>query len=81
MLRDYLSILGNMHSDSGGVGLSVIVERTAISRYKVRKMMKELVHLNFVYRKGNVFFRNEYGTAIVIADNDAWGDYIMENVK
>lgn len=77
MLRDYLSILGNMQSDGSGVGLSVIVERTAMSKYKVRKMLKELIGLNFVYRKGNVFFRNAFGTAIVVADNEAWGAYLM----
>lgn len=80
-MRSYLLLLGLMSHDGSGVGLEVLAKKMALSKYKVRKMLKELVELNFVERRANRFYRNSFGSAIVQADNDAWTDWLVEGKK
>lgn len=80
-MRSYLLLLGLMAHDGSGVGLEMLAKKMGMSKYKVRKMLKELVALNFVERRANRFYRNSFGSGIVQADNDAWSDWLMKGSK
>lgn len=80
-MREYMLLLGLMSHSGDGVGLDILAKKSNISRYKVRKMLKELVSMNFVERKANRFFRNSFGTMLVEADNGAWFATLQESEK
>jgi len=80
-MHSYLLLLGLMAHDGGGVGLETLAGKMGESKYKVRKMLKELVALNFVERRANRFYRNSFGCSIVQADNEAWADYLSKGQK
>lgn len=80
-MRDFMLLLGLMSHNGDGVGIEVLAKKSAMSKYRVRKMLKELVSMNFVERKGNQFFRNEFGFMLTHTDNEAWAASLMKGDK
>jgi len=82
MLRDYLLLVCELRKSGGGVGQDYLREHCEkFSKHKMRGMLKELVGLNFVTRKGNLFYLTEAGHDLQRADGKAFTDSLMAGGK